>query len=88
MFTAGFSYDSSMMNGSTRPIELPLGAMWRYGLGFKYQKSDDLMLGGGLSFLWEGDLTVKPAGSPVSGGKLSGQYENVSITLLSFYAQW
>ena len=86
MLTGGFSYDTSMATGATRPIALPLGAMYRYGLGFKYQKSDDLLLGGGLSFLWEGDLKVKPAGGPLTG--VSGQYDNVSITFLSFYVQW
>ena len=87
MLTAGFSYDSAMSTGSTRPIVLPLGAMYRYGLGFKYQKSDDLLLGGGLSFLWEGDLKVKQAGVSVEG-TVDGQYDNVSITFLSFYVQW
>ena len=86
MLTAGFSYDTSMTDDSDRPILLPLGAMYRYGFGFKYQKSDDLLLGGGLSFLWEGDLEVNPAGGPATG--VSGQYDNVSITFLSFYAQW
>jgi hypothetical protein len=61
--------------------------MYRYGLGFKYQKSDDLLLGGGLSFLWEGDLDVKPSGGPVDG-QVSGKYESVSITFLSGYVQW
>jgi long-chain fatty acid transport protein len=86
MFTSGFSYDTSMSKGSTRPITLPLGAMYRYGLGFKYQKSDNLLFGAGLSFLWEGDLKVKPAGGAQTG--VSGKYENVNITFLSFYAQW
>ena len=67
---------------------LPLGDMYRYGLGFKYQKSDNLTLGAGLTVLWEGDLKVKKAGSDVSGGVVDGKYENVSITLLSFYVQW
>jgi long-chain fatty acid transport protein len=84
--TGGFSYDTSMADSATRPILLPLGAMYRYGLGFKYKKSDDLLLGGGLSFLWEGDLKVKPAGGPETG--VSGQYDNVSITFLSCYVQW
>jgi long-chain fatty acid transport protein len=88
MLTAGFSYDTSMSTGSTRPITLPLGKMYRYGLGFKYRKSDDLTLGGGLSFLWEGDMKVISSGSPVSGGQVSGEYKNVSITFLSFYVQW
>jgi long-chain fatty acid transport protein len=87
MFTAGFSYDSSMTDDSNRPIDLPLGAMYRYGLGFKYKKSDDVLLGVGLSFLWEGDLETKPAGNPVAG-QVSGEYENVSITFLSAYVQW
>jgi long-chain fatty acid transport protein len=88
MFTAGFSYDSSISDSDHRAIELPLGSMYRYGLGFKYKKSEDLLLGGGLSFLWEGDLTVMPAGSDLSGGVVSGKYENVSISFLSLYVQW
>ena len=87
MLTAGFSYDSGMANDAKRPIMLPLGAMYRYGLGFKYQKSEDLLLGGGLSFLWEGDLKVKPAGGGVEG-QVSGRYKNISITFLSLYVQW
>jgi long-chain fatty acid transport protein len=87
MLTAGFSYDSSMSDSDTRPIDIPLGAMYRYGIGFKYQKSDDLLLGGGLSFLWEGDLEVKPSGN-AQRGFVSGQYDNVSLTFLSFYVQW
>ena len=83
MFTAGFSYNSSMAKGSTRPLELPIGHMYRYGLGVTYRKNDDLTLGAGLSFLWEGDMKTKPAGSSVSGGRVSGEYKNVSITFLS-----
>jgi hypothetical protein len=62
--------------------------MYRYGLGFKYKKSAKLTLGGGLSFLWEGDLKYQSAGTPVSGGVVSGEYENVSITFVSLYAEW
>jgi long-chain fatty acid transport protein len=87
MLTAGFSYDSSMCKDSNRPIDLPLGEMYRFGVGYKYKKSDDILLGAGLSFLWEGDLETKRAGGPVAG-YVSGEYENVSITFLSFYAQW
>jgi long-chain fatty acid transport protein len=87
MLTGGFSYDTSMSDDSNRPIDLPLGAMYRYALGFKYQKSADLLLGAGLSFLWQGDLKVKPAGGGLAG-QVSGQYNNVSITFLSFYVQW
>jgi hypothetical protein len=69
-------------------MELPLGPMYRYGAGFKYRKSDDLTLGGGLSVLYEGELKVMEAGSPVSGGEVDGKYENTTITFLSLYVQW
>jgi long-chain fatty acid transport protein len=88
MFNAGFSFDSGMASSSNRPLELPMGDMYRYGLGFKYNKSDRVTLGAGLSFLWEGDLKVMPSGTPVSGGVVSGEYENVSITFLSCFVQW
>ncbi|NIP24429.1 MAG: hypothetical protein GWN81_08495 [Phycisphaerae bacterium] len=87
MLTAGFSYDSSLMDSDTRPINLPLGDMYRYAAGFKYRKSDDLTLGGGLSFLWMGDMDVKQAGNPKEGF-VSGQYDDVFLTFLSFYVQW
>jgi long-chain fatty acid transport protein len=80
--TGGVSYDTSMASDTTRPLVLPLGTMTRYGLGFEYRKREDLTLGGGLSFLWEGNLPTKPTGG------VSGKYENVSITFLSFYARW
>jgi hypothetical protein len=38
--------------------------------------------------LWEGDLKYQSAGTPVSGGVVSGEYKNVSITFLSLYAEW
>jgi long-subunit fatty acid transport protein len=87
MLTAGFSYDSSMSDSDTRPINMPLGEMYRYGVGLKYRKSDKVTLGGGFSFLWEGDLPVKTAGSEREGF-VSGQYDNVFLAFLSFYVQW
>jgi long-chain fatty acid transport protein len=80
--TGGVSYDTSMASDATRPLVLPLGSMTRYGLGFEFKKREDLTLGGGLTFLWEGNLPTKPTGG------VSGKYENVSITFLSFYARW
>jgi long-chain fatty acid transport protein len=80
--TGGVSYDTSMASDATRPLVLPLGAMTRYGLGFEFKKREDLTLGGGLTFLWEGNLPTKPTGG------VSGKYSNVNITFLSFYARW
>jgi long-chain fatty acid transport protein len=87
MLTAGFSYDSSMSDSDTRPIDIPLGDMYRYGVGFKYRKSNGMTLGGGLSFLWEGALPVKRSGN-AQRGFVSGKYENTNLTFLSLYVQW
>ena len=80
--TAGFSYDSSMSNDSTRPISIPLATMYRYAVGFKHNVRDDLVVGGGFSWIWEGNLPVKETGGVV------GKYSRVSISVLSFYARW
>jgi hypothetical protein len=76
-----------MSDSDTRPINMPLGHMYRYGVGFKYRKSDKVTLGGGFSFLWEGDLPIKTAGNEQKGF-VGGQYDNVFLSFLSFYIQW
>jgi len=82
MLTGGISFDTSMSSDRTRPIVLPLGAMYRYGVGFKYRASDSLTYGGGFTWLWQGNLPIKET----SG--VSGHYHKTSITFLSFYAMW
>jgi long-chain fatty acid transport protein len=85
--SAGFSYDSELSTDDNRSILLPLGAMYRYGVGFTYKKRKDFTLGAGLQFLWEGDLPIKPTESDVTG-RVSGKYGNVSLTFASIYANW
>jgi long-chain fatty acid transport protein len=80
--TLGFSVDSSMATDQTRPITIPLGTLYRYAIGFKREVRDDLTVGGGLTWIWEGNLPVKDTGD------VSGKYRRVSLSLLSFYASW
>ena len=75
--TAGFSLDTSMSSDRTRPIVIPLGSMYRYGIGFKHKTPKNRILGGGLTWIWEGNLPIKPAGD------VEGQYNNVSIWVFS-----
>ena len=82
LLTSGLAYDTSMMTDAHRPVAIPLGSMTRYALGFQYEKRKGLTLGGGLSFVWEGNLPLAP------GGDASGKYTDVSLTFLSFYARW
>ena len=80
--TAGFTYDTSMSSSRTRPIVIPLGNMYRYAVGFKHQRREDLIVGGGLSFVWEGNLPIEDSGG------VSGKYTDVSIIIGSVYARW
>jgi len=56
--------------------------MYRYGIGFKHRARDDLTIGGGFSWIWEGNLPIKESGG------VNGHYNRVSISVLSFYARW
>ena len=56
--------------------------MYRYAVGFKHSVRDDLTVGGGFSWIREGNLPIKEAGG------VNGKYNRVSISVLSIYARW
>jgi long-chain fatty acid transport protein len=83
--TAGFALDTSMSSTRTRPVPIPLGTLYRYAVGFKQNRQDGRTIGGGLTWLYEGNLPIDDkAGS--GGGTLNGKYSNVSIYIFSLYA--
>ena len=85
--TAGISYDTSMSSSRTRPLSIPLGALYRYAIGFKQKRRDGPTIGGGLTWLYQGNVEIEnQAGS--GGGRTYGKYGNVSIYLFSLYATW
>lgn len=84
--TAGVSYDTSMSTGRTRPLAVPLGTLYRYAVGFKHKRRDGLTLGGGLTWLYEGNLQIDEREGV--DGQLNGNYKNVSLYFISFYASW
>ena len=53
--------------------------MYRYALGFKHKTRKNRTLGGGLTWIWEGNLPIKPAGD------VEGKYKNISIWVASVY---
>jgi len=85
--TAGISYDTSMSTGRTRPLAIPLGALYRYAVGFKQKRRNGMTIGGGLTWLYEGNLQIED--QPGSGGgSTNGKYSNVSLYIFSLYATW
>ena len=87
LLTAGVAYDSSMMDDEDRTPDLPLGKMWRFGLGASYDWSESLALGVGYTFLWSGDLDMDVNRGPLAG-RVSGTYENTSMSFINFYLNW
>ena len=87
LLTAGVAYDSSMMDDEDRTPDLPLGEMWRFGLGARYDWSKDLALGVGYTFLWSGDLDMDVNQGPLAG-RVSGTYENTSMNFINLYLNW
>ena len=87
LLTAGVAYDSSMMDDEDRTPDLPLGEMWRFGAGARYGWSQKLSFGMGYTFLWSGDLDMDVNRGPLAG-RVSGTYENTSMSFINFYLNW
>jgi len=86
-FTAGVALDTSMSSTRTRPIPIPLGTLYRYAIGFKQKRSEGMTIGGGLTWLYEGNLPIEDAPGS-DGGEVNGKYSNVSLYIFSLYATW
>jgi len=87
LLTAGVAYDSSMVDDKDRTPDLPLGEMWRFGLGARYDWSQKLALGVGYTFLWSGDLDMD-VNRGFLAGKVSGTYENSSMHFINLFLNW
>jgi len=87
LLTAGVAYDSSMLDDDQRGPSLPVGATWRFGFGSRYDWSKELTLGAAYGLAWGGDLDMDVNRGPLAG-RVSGQYENVAIHVLSLNAEW
>jgi long-chain fatty acid transport protein len=84
--TAGVSMDTSMSSTRTRSLAIPLGTLYRYSVGFKQKRRDGMTIGGGLTWLYEGNLPIED--KPGIGGEVNGKYSNVSLYIFSLYASW
>ena len=84
--TAGVAMDTSMSSTRTRSLAIPLGTLYRYAVGFKYKRSEGMTIGGGLTWLYEGNLPIEDGSG--SGGEVNGKYSNVSLYIFSLYATW
>ncbi len=67
--------------------DLPMGEQWRFGLGVLYTWSENLTLGCAYELAWTGDLDMDVS-KEISGKRVSGTYEDISMHFLNFTLNW
>lgn len=87
LLSAGFAYDSSIMDDDERTPNLPLGDSWRFGLGARYDWSQNLALSGAYELLWMGDLDMDVNRGPLAG-RVSGSYARAAMHFLNVNLNW
>ena len=87
MLTVGFSYDSAMFSDKNMPLAMPMTDMYRYGVGFEKSVNKDFKFGGGLDFVWEGDVTIKDT-DYAAGDLEDGEFGGVYFVFASLYGSW
>ena len=86
MLSAGFSFDTYLSKTEDRLLTLPMKDMWRYGVGFEKEMSEDFTLGAGFDLVWEGDVQIMPTTTPT--GELNALYTSVYFAFASVYGVW
>lgn len=81
----GVAYDTGLSGKKHRSLAIPMGKMYRFGIGTEYRKRNDLTIGAAMDVLYEGDLQIS---SDSGGGRVDGEYENVFLSFFTVYAKW
>lgn len=87
LFSAGIAYDSSMVDDKDRTPGLPIGEAWRFGLGARYDWSQQLAFGLAYELMWMGNLEMQLDRGPLAG-TVSGQYDDAAIHFICFNVNW
>src|SRR5260221_2032732 len=85
--SAGFAFDNSMVNDTSRSVSAPLGDQYRFGAGVQYAVSEALTAGFAYEFQWQGDLSMQQGTGPVRG-TVAGEFSNVNINFFSINLIW
>jgi long-chain fatty acid transport protein len=76
-FTGGVAYDTSAVSDANRTVTLPMGKVYRFGVGAYWRVSQSVDLGAAYELAWSGDLPVTQ--SSVYRGTVSGTYNNLCL---------
>jgi long-chain fatty acid transport protein len=87
LLNSGLSYDSSMVSAANRSITLPVGAMYKFGMGADWRMNPKVKLGFSYELLYSGDLSVSQDRGPLAG-QVTGAYKDAMIHFFAFTLNW
>ena len=79
LLNTGFAWDSSMIKNQNYTVSLPIGQLYRFGLGAEWQASPKLNVAFSYELAYGGDLPVNQNRGPLAGslvGQFPGVYTN------------
>jgi long-chain fatty acid transport protein len=85
--TAGLAYDSSPVSDEDRPVALPLGKVFRLGVGAKWRVSDPVTLGFAYELGYMGDLPVDQ-NNGVRTGRVAGVFDSTALHFFALNLKW
>ncbi len=86
LLMAGFAYDSSPAQNSSRSVALPLDEQFRYAIGMQYAWKTNVTVGLAYEFLYAGQAKIRQS-RPLAG-TLSGDYSPNHIQFVSVNLAW
>jgi len=87
MISVATASSLKLMDDEDRTPDLPSGEAWRFGLGARYDWSQQLAFNLAYELLWMGDLDMSLNRGPLAG-RVEGSYDDAAIHFISFNVNW
>ena len=85
--TAGIAYDSSPLENQDRPVAMPLGAIYRFGIGAQWQTSGVVTLGFAYELGYSGNLPVDQFRGQ-QAGRVVGSFAGSAMHFFALNLKW
>ena len=87
LLNGGFAYDSSMVSAANRSIALPVGAIYKFGLGANWLMSPKIKLGFSYELAYSGDMSVS-RNRGLLAGQVTGEFKDAMTHFFAFTTNW
>jgi long-chain fatty acid transport protein len=87
LINTGFAWDSSMVKDQDRTVTLPIGQVFRFGLGAEWQAGPTLNVAFSYELAYSGNMSVNQDRGPL-GGAVVGQFPGAYINFFQVSLIW